>query len=712
MLGAEYEPKYFYWDAFILLRRFAALGAMLIAPSASRALQLSILLALGLVSLFIHMMHGPFDNRSGTLLDVMEAQALKIFCATCATMLLGFSEVAHFSICFGLVFIVILMHVIFILRLIVHLTLQVQRSVAEGLIDDVMLRVDDSGLQDRGWGVSASIGSMSSWITSFPKERIFLREVQSQRKRGHVHFRPVQGELELAPGPEQGTDVTDYERIFVAQGLADVVKAAVMEHKVERLSVRFMEFVSRVAFATKWDRLQTTEEQIAVLSLKHHKIQVESNQGTGFRRHGSRGMFHPDAFRLGMSASDFQLELINICICSRESLDSCFQEFMQNKGLIEHPVTRHDILLGAVANMRRSSKEQRRSIHAKMGAKSLSTTGLESASLESKLASLEDSQICAAEDTDQDTDHIAVPVTEFESPVFAMTSDEDTGIEQDFATAGTEDSTAVGLGIVRRGSGLSVQKEQEQVPVQEEQEQVLETSLPGTVAQTIMIRTPSAGRDPSMQQVDAFPSLQDVEDDIINFVRKGIQGVSCLYFKERSRERLPAVYRFSEGAETLAIFVGDDYSRLEVVCPIGSVTGVTRLDRDAADLMMALHNFPGPVLDMLRMEEADRLVMVTFKRAFEVARFCFLEESSEAADKFLQSMQALILHIETVGDSTVGSNVGGQSVGREYRVRPGTAETNGEKDEVGEGAGEALDDPFMRQVSAIKEEDELSDFST
>merc|ERR1719487_1313727 len=53
VLGAEYEPRYFFWDAFILLRRFAATAAMLCAPAASRGMQISILLALGLVSLFI-----------------------------------------------------------------------------------------------------------------------------------------------------------------------------------------------------------------------------------------------------------------------------------------------------------------------------------------------------------------------------------------------------------------------------------------------------------------------------------------------------------------------------------------------------------------------------------------------------------------------------------------------------------------------------------
>jgi hypothetical protein len=281
LLGAEYEPAYYFWDVFILLRRFACTAAMLSAPAARRSMQFSVLLALGIISLFIHSFYQPFDNRAGLLLDVLESQALKLFCAACCAFLLGFSDVTHWAFCSSIIVIILIIHVSFVVRLILTCAIQVQRSIADRLIDEQML----------GRGPSLDPGTRNGPIQSL-WERILLIEVETQRHRAVVHFQPQphdcdmnsetvqssrtkwmnenhKGIIEVAAGPA-GDDVQKFERIYVAQGLAQCVGFAITSCKLERVSVTFLEYASRLAFARKMQRLQCLRNVQWRLEQKYH----------------------------------------------------------------------------------------------------------------------------------------------------------------------------------------------------------------------------------------------------------------------------------------------------------------------------------------------------------------------------------------------------------------------------------------------------------
>jgi len=350
MLGAEYEPRFFFWDAFILLRRFAATAAMLCAPAASRTMQLAILLSLGMVSLFIHATYMPFDNRSGLLLDTLEAQALKLFCATCSVLLLGFSSVANPYVCFAGVFLALIVHVFFMLRLVMSCVIQVQRSIADGVIDEQML--------GRGPPLESLAGPLR-----FIAQRIFLLEVDSQDHKAHVHLVASEQTVELGEGPSGG-DVHDFERIFVAQGLAESVMCAVTNCKLERLSTSFIEFASRLAFARCRHRLECVRSVTAVLQAKYKRALVDEGDDniTAAQRLewsqsiiggcDARGnMFDPTTFECGIIASDFQAELINIALFTRGQLDDTFNLFLSQKGIVtDSHLSSRDRLLRSVTS--------------------------------------------------------------------------------------------------------------------------------------------------------------------------------------------------------------------------------------------------------------------------------------------------------------------------------------------------------------------------
>merc|ERR1719224_325824 len=101
--------------------------------------------------------------------------------------------------------------------------IQVRRSIAEKVIDQQMLGT--------GGNLEARPGPMT-WLM----QRIFLVETDSQKHRAHVSFQPGRMNVELEPGPA-GDDVNDFERVFIAQGLAEVIARAITDSNLERLSV-------------------------------------------------------------------------------------------------------------------------------------------------------------------------------------------------------------------------------------------------------------------------------------------------------------------------------------------------------------------------------------------------------------------------------------------------------------------------------------------
>jgi len=345
---AEYEPRFFFWDVLIMLRRFAIICATLLNPAASRKLRLSLLLSVGLSCAVVHIVNEPFANRCGLLLDVLEGQSLKIFCAMNVVLLFGFSGVAHYSLSVCLAMGALTVHIAFILRLIMNFLMQVQRSVADSLVEDHML-----GRYEKG-------GLLRRVMLQF-RERVFWLEATAQERRAYTTFDQASCILKVAPGLA-GYLVRDHERVFVAQGLADCVEHAVNECKSERLSVRFLEYLSRQAFAATSERLRSTDH---VKQLLFTKFGGTGDSPLRKKRNGDRGdedhssgdshitkedlLFDPRTFRLGMTAGDFQSELINITTISKHQLETDFHAFMVRKGFgAQYSMSPHERRLSTI----------------------------------------------------------------------------------------------------------------------------------------------------------------------------------------------------------------------------------------------------------------------------------------------------------------------------------------------------------------------------
>jgi len=330
MIAAEYEPGFFFWDSIILLRRFAAIVALSLAPSAPFTLRLALLLVIGVMSTALHSYWEPFANRSGLLLDVLEAQALKVFCLMNAVVLFSYSAMAHYGLSFVLTLGVGIVHVIFILRLAVNVLIQVQRSMSDGLVEDHM--------RDR---------HSKNILGRYLREKVFLVEASSRRHRAHVWFNPEKRAVEVLPGPA-GDDVEDHERLFVAHGLADCLASAITECKFERLSVHHLEFLVRLSFAASAERLACTQFVIDKLEYRalanddvKKKLQrpsvapeVQKCWRRAVRKKNvERLIYNNDIFGHGISAGDFQGELIEISSYPRERLENASIAFLQLKGV-------------------------------------------------------------------------------------------------------------------------------------------------------------------------------------------------------------------------------------------------------------------------------------------------------------------------------------------------------------------------------------------
>jgi len=302
----------------------------------------------------------PFDNRSGELLDVLELQALKLFCATCAMMLLGFSEVTHYAICFILVFMVLCVHVGYVVRMVGNCLIQVRRSISEKVIDQQMLGT--------GGNLESNAGPIK-WLI----QRVFLVEMDSQKHRAHVSFQPGRMNVELEPGPA-GDDVNDFERVFIAQGLAEVIARAITDGKLERLSVDHIDFACRVAFARKVDRMQCKQ---SVQSSIHAKLRPANPlegmrpavpdgrsrkswkshiQNSGLRQ----GLFDEATYAYPMLASDFQSEMIDLALFTRAEFDAAFKAYKMEKGerVDDNLSTRDRLLESVMGSKKKERKEQ------------------------------------------------------------------------------------------------------------------------------------------------------------------------------------------------------------------------------------------------------------------------------------------------------------------------------------------------------------------
>jgi hypothetical protein len=122
--------------------------------------------------------------------------------------------------------------------------------------------------------------------------------------------------------------------------------------------------------------------------------------------------------------------------------------------------------------------------------------------------------------------------------------------------------------------------------------------------------------------------------DVLEFVKRSIEGVWCKYFRERTNEWLPALYSLVDGAAYFILLIGENLDVTEVVCPVVSVEAVGSLKTDVPGV------FPEKMMEMLASSEADRLVMVTYDKAGQLTRFCILEESELTPSNFVRGMVA------------------------------------------------------------------------
>jgi hypothetical protein len=138
---------------------------------------------------------------------------------------------------------------------------------------------------------------------------------------------------------------------------------------------------------------------------------------------------------------------------------------------------------------------------------------------------------------------------------------------------------------------------------------------------------------------------------LADFTEGAVEGVFCTYLKERTSERVPAIYCIDTSCKYVIVLTGaPDYEVQEVVCPIDNLMEIFTMDTDE-------DCFPAPIREMSQPEEADRMLMVVFRpsETGKKIRFCLVEESKEARDRFVQCVSILALYIQQASQEGVCS---------------------------------------------------------
>jgi hypothetical protein len=119
VVAAEYELKFYFWESLVVIRRFAVLvaTALTIGTDRSSERRMVLLLGIGVVASVVQKYAEPFDNRSGTLLDVLEQQSLMVFLGSAAAMLVGFSGTIAKPLATLLVVCAVGAHLVFVLQI-------------------------------------------------------------------------------------------------------------------------------------------------------------------------------------------------------------------------------------------------------------------------------------------------------------------------------------------------------------------------------------------------------------------------------------------------------------------------------------------------------------------------------------------------------------------------------------------------------------------
>merc|ERR1711885_73707 len=110
---------------------------------------------------------------------------------------------------------------------------------------------------------------------------------------------------------------------------------------------------------------------------------------------------------------------------------------------------------------------------------------------------------------------------------------------------------------------------------------------------------------------------------VLDFTERASQGVPCLYLRERNQLRVSAVYCLDATVRYLILLSGEGLQDQEVVCPVSSIVEICSF-QEAGETC-----FPKAVVNMVELEEPERLIMVVFRRQTDQAkiRFCIVEET-------------------------------------------------------------------------------------
>jgi len=173
------------------------------------------------------------------------------------------------------------------------------------------------------------------------------------------------------------------------------------------------------------------------------------------------------------------------------------------------------------------------------------------------------------------------------------------------------------------------------------------------VAQQSVPQTPPVVPQQGAPPVDDGPTARSLTEEekqaekarlqgLVNFfAKRAVRGCRCEYIREGVVERVAAQYRIDKNLEFLCIHNATDQNLQEVSCPIAAIHDIYALADDAEIC------FSPEVVKALRPEEVDLLLMVVYKIADNVFRFCILEESKDSRDIFLESLRILCIYAQS-----------------------------------------------------------------
>jgi hypothetical protein len=163
---------------------------------------------------------------------------------------------------------------------------------------------------------------------------VFIREVKAQQRAAKTFYNADTNSVVIAPGLLG--KIRDHEQFLVAYGIAACVSHAIEICKAERLSMHFVEFLVRRAFAESAERLHCTERVWHKLRPSASSDSASAPQRMAWHHNDSqalaKALFDVKSFQLGMSTIDFQGMLDGFSHTSKDQLEQSFHDFMVAKG--------------------------------------------------------------------------------------------------------------------------------------------------------------------------------------------------------------------------------------------------------------------------------------------------------------------------------------------------------------------------------------------